>query len=105
MGQFTRQEFIRGCQVFGAQSVSDLKKHVSEMREQLCPTHPLAKRVYMYAFVLTLEEGKKQLPREMATEMWKILLPLYDSSFSADDLEFNEESGMAVQSQINPNSN
>lgn len=101
MGIFTRQEFIKGCLTLGGCTIQELKSHVPDMREQLHPQHPLSKKVYINVFLLSLEEGQKQLPRELAVEMWKLLFPLYDSNFDGeivmDESDGNE--GFAVQTE------
>merc|ERR1712224_80965 len=53
------------------------------MREQLKVSHPLAKKIYMNAFVLSLDTGKKQLPKDLAVDLWSLLLPLYDPASSS----------------------
>jgi len=98
MGCFTREEFARGCLVFGgAKSIDSLKVHVSDMRDQLKVGHPLAKRVYMFAFKISLEENQKQLPKELAIEIWKLLLPFYDPNFDGTvDADSNHESNADI---------
>ncbi|CAD7944848.1 unnamed protein product [Amoebophrya sp. A120] len=80
MGSFTKTEFLHGLAVFGAQDCAQLRERVDEMRSQLQPTHPLCKRVYNNVFLLSLEPGQKQLGKEMAIEVWKLLLPLFGNA-------------------------
>ncbi|CAD7972725.1 unnamed protein product [Amoebophrya sp. A25] len=85
MGSFTKQEFLHGMAVLGAQSVEELRERVADMRSQLHPKHPLSKKIYSNVFLLSLDPGQKQLGKEMAIEIWKLMLPLYGNGELAEN--------------------
>lgn len=46
--------------------VAELKAKIPEMRTHLTPKNAYAKSIYAFVFTLCLEEGQKQLPKELA---------------------------------------
>lgn len=94
MGIFTKEEFQQGMTQLGVADLYELKSKVDDMRAQLIPGHPLAKKIYTNVFVLSLDGGQKQLAKEMACELWKLLLSLYGNIELADLwIQYVEELG------------
>eukprot|EP00386_Alphamonas_edax_P011120 GDKI01035412.1.p1 GENE.GDKI01035412.1~~GDKI01035412.1.p1 ORF type:complete len:259 (+),score=100.28 GDKI01035412.1:128-904(+) len=73
MGRFTKDELVAGMTKLGVDSVEGLKGKVGEMRQELLDKKK-AKDVYTFTFAFSLDAGAKNLPVEVATEYWKMLL-------------------------------
>ena len=63
--------------VLGAQSVEELKDRVADMRTQLQPGHPLAKKIYGNVFLLSLDPGQKQLGKEVQHLIFLSLVSIF----------------------------
>jgi len=84
MGTFSREEFMRGMAALMCNDFNDLRNAVGGMRKSLESSHPLAKKIYSKIFVMSLETGQKQLAKEMACQLWQLLLPLYGNRALGD---------------------
>eukprot|EP00499_Haloplacidia_sp_CaronLabIsolate_P012281 CAMPEP_0196774618 /NCGR_PEP_ID=MMETSP1104-20130614/3518_1 /TAXON_ID=33652 /ORGANISM="Cafeteria sp., Strain Caron Lab Isolate" /LENGTH=254 /DNA_ID=CAMNT_0042144781 /DNA_START=3 /DNA_END=767 /DNA_ORIENTATION=- len=70
---YTKEEFIQGMAAIGVSTVAELKKKLPELRAQL-DRPPFFKAFYEFCFGFALEAGQKNLPREVATALWNIVL-------------------------------
>lgn len=73
-GEFSREEFCRGMLQLGCTDLVALMARIPELRREL-ETRSACKTVYAFTFRYSLDEGVRSLPREVAIELWKLLLP------------------------------
>lgn len=72
---FTKDEWIRGMQAVGCNSVDALKATIPTLKMQLEKDNDLFRQVYLFAFDYIKYPNPKSLPLESALELWRILLP------------------------------
>eukprot|EP00397_Hematodinium_sp_SG-2012_P059995 GEMP01077613.1.p1 GENE.GEMP01077613.1~~GEMP01077613.1.p1 ORF type:complete len:236 (+),score=39.97 GEMP01077613.1:317-1024(+) len=89
MGIFTRTEFCRGMSVLECESMKDLHRKIPHLRQELA-MRPKTKEIYTYTFQFALDPGTKQLQKEIAVELWKLLLPLFKWRLAKEWIEFIE---------------
>ncbi|CCI47080.1 unnamed protein product [Albugo candida] len=71
---YTRQEFHTGLRALQCHTLETLQQQIPHLREKLKDgkEFPL---IYSYSFVYAKDETQKCLAKELAVELWKILLP------------------------------
>merc|ERR1740129_2156828 len=74
MGEFSHEEFCRGMGQLGCDSSTKLKARLPDLRREL-EARDTCKRIYAFTFRFSLDEGVRNLPQEVAIELWKLLLP------------------------------
>jgi len=73
MGVFTKEEFFRGMESIGVDSVQSLGDSVAKLRAQLSERDSI-KDIYSYTFTFSLDRGQKNLSIEDSVAYWEILL-------------------------------
>ncbi|CEM03285.1 unnamed protein product [Vitrella brassicaformis CCMP3155] len=73
MGVFTKDEFTKGMNALGVDSVERLRDKLPEMRATL-KERVRCKDIYGFTFQFALDQGQRTLPLEMCVEFWKMLL-------------------------------
>ncbi|KAK9365545.1 Cullin binding-domain-containing protein [Lipomyces kononenkoae] len=74
MGQFTKQQFIKGWQSMNADTIPKMKKAVESLSADLGNDPAFFKEVYKYTFSFVRPQGQRVLPLDTAVEYWKLLL-------------------------------
>ena len=70
---YTREEFMRGMEEMGCDTIGKLKKLISKLRTEI--TNPkVYKDFYNFCFMFAKERDTKVLGQEMAIGMWNLLL-------------------------------
>jgi len=77
---YTKDEWRRGMEKMGVDSVDALKRILPELREEISGNS--FKELYMFCYDFGKEDGKKSLNHEMAIALWELLIsgrnyPLY----------------------------
>lgn len=91
MGTFSKEEFIRGMADLSCMDIAQLKRKIPELRAELGDA-AACKKIYVFTFGFTLDQGQRQLPIDVSIELWKILLS--DKFFFVDEwIAFAEASG------------
>lgn len=74
MFTYTQEEFNKGMQSLGADSVEALKGKVPEMRESLA-LPAVFREVYAFTFGWACADGQKSMEVATAVALWRLLLP------------------------------
>lgn len=74
MGQFTREGYLSGWRSVptNPDSIQKQASHADTVRTSLTQDPALFKRVYRYAFTISRPEGSRNLPMEVAVDIWKL---------------------------------
>ncbi|KAK9358980.1 Cullin binding-domain-containing protein [Lipomyces starkeyi] len=74
MGQFPKQQFIKGWQSMNADTIPKMKKAVESLSADLANDPAFFKEVYKFTFGFVRPQGQRVLPLDLAVEYWKLLL-------------------------------
>jgi len=91
MGEFSKEEWVTGCQTLGVDTIAGLKGELAGMRASLGNPADF-KSIYLFVFSWAKEAGQKSLDLDTAKGMWELLLR---GRFSLLDkwLQFIEDTG------------
>mmetsp|Transcript_6228 Transcript_6228/g.12687 ORF Transcript_6228/g.12687 Transcript_6228/m.12687 type:complete len:266 (+) Transcript_6228:153-950(+) len=71
---YTKEEFLRGMESIGAESIDALKAKIPELRAEL-EDEDSFKEIYAFAFSWACPPGQKSMQTETAVALWNLLLP------------------------------
>ncbi|GBG26548.1 Defective in cullin neddylation protein 1 [Hondaea fermentalgiana] len=71
---YTKEEFVRGMQAMGVDTLDKLKQKIPDLRAEL-KDDELFKEIYFFAFGWACPPGQKSMQTETAVALWKLLLP------------------------------
>ncbi|KAL4883475.1 Cullin binding-domain-containing protein [Aspergillus karnatakaensis] len=72
MGELTREGFLNGWRSAGCDTIPKMTTHAANLRSRI-PTEPdLFRRVYRYAYPLSVPQGSRSLPLEYAVDQWQL---------------------------------
>ena len=74
MGEFTIGEWARGMRELSVTTPDDLKKSASKIRDQMTTDKAFGKKVYLYSFSYSLDQGTRNLQKADACALWELLL-------------------------------
>lgn len=73
MGTFSKDEFFRGMQALGADTIAKVSTALPKAAKEL-ESKAAFEDFYLFTFEFGKEPAAKTLPKEMATELWKLTL-------------------------------
>lgn len=90
MGEYTQEEFLRGFQRLGCETVDALKKKLPGLRKEITDPSKF-KDIYEYAYSFSREKGQKSLALDTAIGMWKLLFGIHTWTLCDRWCDFIEE--------------
>ena len=99
MGNFTREEWLRGMRSLDCVSLSDLKESLPPLRETVRSNADELKRVYLFAFQFALDHGARNISLDTAIARWPLLLPLTGWSLSSEWLRYVQSDSVVSKSR------
>ena len=94
-GVYTLEEFTKGCNRVGADSIAKWYKVIPDLKKSLKNDLGLFKQVYDFTFDFTQEPGLKNIDAEYAVALWPILLK-DKCQFLDIWIKFIQESGAKI---------
>ena len=71
MGVFTQQEFRTGFQAMGVNTAEDLKKKITNLKNDLKNSEEF-KKMYKFVYDFARDNSFKNLQMEVALDLWKL---------------------------------
>ncbi|KAL4862226.1 hypothetical protein BDV12DRAFT_203264 [Aspergillus spectabilis] len=72
MGELTREGFLNGWRSVSCDTIDKMTSYAANLRSRI-PTDPdLFRRVYRYAYPLSVPQGSRSLPLEYAVDQWQL---------------------------------
>ena len=90
MGEYSKEDFLRGLRTVGVTSLQQLKERLPMLRAEMDSPDMFAK-IYNYTYSFACERDKKNLNFDSALVLWKILFTGKNSwKFTNDWIEYLE---------------
>jgi len=86
MGVVKREEFVKGFEALGCESVNDLKNVLPDLQSALKDNREF-KKIYKYVFDFLREDGVRNVMNEVGVGMLDLLLPLRFSGPNFDNFK------------------
>ena len=74
MGQFTYDQFKKGCQEMGCDSLKKWQDAIPQLKKSWRKDETLFKKVYIFAFEVNREPGMTNLDTDTAVALWPMFL-------------------------------
>ena len=73
MGEYTKPEFVKGCETLGCDSIDKWKAVLPRLRTEL-KNESKFKEMYRYVFGFACEKGFKSMEPDTAVALWGMLI-------------------------------
>eukprot|EP00771_Trimastix_marina_P000809 gnl/Trimastix_PCT/1839.p1 GENE.gnl/Trimastix_PCT/1839~~gnl/Trimastix_PCT/1839.p1 ORF type:complete len:228 (-),score=20.58 gnl/Trimastix_PCT/1839:93-776(-) len=76
MGEYKKQEWMKGFQAMGVDSLHTLSRKLSALRNEP-KSSAMFPDFYRFCYRFSLDEGQRQLTKENAITLWRLVLPYH----------------------------